>query len=157
MNEDGLNSGSETAISTFMYDDGGRRAAGFKGDTRDCVTRAIAIAAELPYQEVYDAMNDLAKNAKITKRAPKKTSARTGMYRDNYQEYLESIGWEWVPTMTVGSGCQVHLNAKELPTGRIIAKVTKHLCAVIDGVIHDTSDPSRGGTRCVYGYFRKRK
>lgn len=157
MSEDGLNSGSGTAISTFMYDDGGRRAAGFKGDTRDCVTRAIAIAAELPYQEVYDAMNDLAKNAKITKRAPKKTSARTGMYRDNYQEYLESIGWEWVPTMTVGSGCQVHLNAKELPTGRIIAKVTKHLCAVIDGVIHDTSDPSRGGTRCVYGYFRKRK
>lgn len=156
MNRDGLNSGTAVSTSAFKYDDGGRRAAGFKGDTRDCVTRAIAIAAELPYQEVYDAMNDLAKGAKITKRAPKKTSARTGMYRDNYQEYLESIGWEWVPTMTVGSGCQVHLNATELPSGRIIAKVTKHLCAVIDGVIHDTSDPSRGGTRCVYGYFRKR-
>jgi hypothetical protein len=26
---------------------------------------------------------------------------------------------------------------------------------VIDGVIHDTHDCSRGGTRCVYGYWRK--
>jgi hypothetical protein len=26
---------------------------------------------------------------------------------------------------------------------------------VIDGVIHDTFDPSRGGTRCVYGYWIK--
>lgn len=79
-------------------------------------------------------MNDLAKNAKITKRTPKKTSARTGMYRDDYQQYLESIGWEWIPTMKVGSGCQMRLNAKELPSGRLIAKVSKHLVAVIDGV-----------------------
>jgi hypothetical protein len=27
------------------------------------------------------------------------------------------------------------------------------LCAVIDGVIHDTFNPSRGGSRCVYGYW----
>jgi hypothetical protein len=27
--------------------------------------------------------------------------------------------------------------------------------AVIDGVIHDTYDPSRDGKRCVYGYFTK--
>jgi hypothetical protein len=33
--------------------------------------------------------------------------------------------------------------------------VSKHYCAVIDGVIHDTSDPSRDGTRCVYGYWIK--
>lgn len=58
--------------------------------------------------------------------------------------------------MKVGSGCQMRLNAKELPSGRLIAKVSKHLVAVIDGVVHDTEDPSRGGTRCVYGYFRKR-
>jgi hypothetical protein len=27
--------------------------------------------------------------------------------------------------------------------------------AVIDGIIHDTYDPSRNGTRCVYAYFTK--
>jgi hypothetical protein len=27
---------------SWAYDDGGRKAAGFKGDAGDCVTRAIA-------------------------------------------------------------------------------------------------------------------
>jgi hypothetical protein len=31
---------------------------------------------------------------------------------------------------------------------------SRHLVAVIDGVIHDTHDCSRDGTRCVYGYFQ---
>jgi len=69
-------------------------------------------------------------------------------------KYLRELGYEWVPTMGQGTGCQVHLRADELPSGRIIARVTRHLCAVIDGVIYDTGNPSRGGTRCVYGYWR---
>lgn len=47
----------------------------------------------------------------------------------------------------------MHLRASELPAGRLIVAVSKHLTCVIDGVIYDTHDPSRGGTRCVYGYF----
>ena len=57
--------------------------------------------------------------------------------------------------MAIGSGCKVHLRADELPSGRLIVSVSKHLTAVIDGVIHDNHDPSRDGTRCVYGYFSK--
>lgn len=30
----------------------------------------------------------------------------------------------------------------------------KHVCAVINGVIHDTFDSSREGSRCVYGYWK---
>jgi hypothetical protein len=57
--------------------------------------------------------------------------------------------------MSIGSGCTMHVREDELPLvhDRLIVRVTKHLFAVIDGVIHDTSDPSRGGTRCVYGYY----
>jgi hypothetical protein len=55
--------------------------------------------------------------------------------------------------MAVGSGCKVHLRADELPSGRLIVRVSHHFAAVIDGVIHDTHDCSRGGTRCVYGYW----
>ena len=40
----------------FVYDDGGRKEAGYKGYTGDCVTRAIAIASGLPYAQVYEAM-----------------------------------------------------------------------------------------------------
>lgn len=42
----------------WVFDDGGRAAAGFKGQTGDCVTRALAIALGRDYREVYDAMHD---------------------------------------------------------------------------------------------------
>jgi hypothetical protein len=42
------------AMSPWTYDDGGRKAAGFVGSTGDCVCRAIAIAAQRPYREIYD-------------------------------------------------------------------------------------------------------
>lgn len=57
--------------------------------------------------------------------------------------------------MKVGTGCRVHLRDGELPEGRLIVRVSGHLVAVINSVIHDTHDPSREGTRCVYGYFRE--
>lgn len=56
--------------------------------------------------------------------------------------------------MGIGTGCTVHLVSQELPGGRLIVSVSKHLTAVIDGVIHDTHNPSRSGTRCVYGYWQ---
>jgi hypothetical protein len=124
------------------YDDGGRAQAGYKGTTDDCVTRAIAIAAELPYQEVYDALFALGNS-----------SPRGGVSRRVYDRYLSELGWTWVPTMHIGSGCRVHLRAEELPAGRLIVRLSKHVCAVVDGVVHDTHNPSRDGTRCVYGYW----
>lgn len=139
----------------YIYNDGGRAEAGFKGRTGDCVTRAIAIVTDIPYQQVYDDLNALAKTAGPCKRRSGKQSARTGMYRRTYRSYLESPGWVWVPTMTIGSGCRVHLTAGELPSGRLIVKVSKHAVAVINGMIHDTHDCSRAGKRCVYGYFHK--
>lgn len=139
----------------ITFNDGGRAAAGYSGMTGDCVTRAIAIATGLPYQQVYDALNDLAKNERRGKRKRKISDARTGVYRQTYDRYLKSLGWKFTPTMGIGTGCKVHLRADELPDGTIIARVSKHVCAVIDGVIHDTHDPSRNGTRCVYGYYSK--
>lgn len=140
----------------WVFDDGGRSAAGFKGHTGDCVTRAIAIATELPYRSVYDALNaGIKANPKRSRTGVRPSSARTGVFRKHSQAFLEELGWVWTPTMWVGSGCQVHLRADELPSGRIICKVTKHSVAVIDGVIHDTHDCSRDGTRCVYGYYSK--
>jgi hypothetical protein len=139
----------------FVEDDGGRAAAGFKGKADDCVTRAIAIATGKPYRETYDALNALAKNERPSKRKRGRSSSRTGVHRNVTQEYLKSLGYEWTPTMQVGQGCKVHLRADELPTGRLIVKISKHVCAVIDGVLHDTHDCSREGKRCVYGYYSK--
>ena len=133
----------------FEFNDGGRAAAGYKGDAGDCVCRAIAIAADLPYQDVYDRLAE--GNASQKKRR----SARNGISVKHkwFKNYMRELGFRWTPTMQIGSGCQVHLKAEELPGGRIICNVSKHVCAVIEGTIHDTHDPSRDGSRCVYGYW----
>jgi hypothetical protein len=150
----------------WVYDDGGRVAAGYKGKAGDCVTRSIAIATGLPYQQVYDAINQEAKRERTGKRKRGKSSARMGVHKPTYRRYLESLGWKFTPTMGIGTGCKVHLADGELPIGRLIVVVSRHLVAVIDGVIHDTHDPQRatiiceGGIqriahRCVYGYFSR--
>ena len=134
------------------YSDGGRATAGFKGDTGDCVTRSIAIALELPYSEVYQALNECRDSMRQTKRV-RGSNARTGVKRKVYETYLASKGWRFVPTMGIGTGCKVHLKHTELPNGRIIVRLSGHLAAVVNRVLHDTHDCSRQGTRCVYGYF----
>ena len=134
----------------FIKDDGGRAAAGFKGETGDCVTRAIAIATKTPYRTIYDGLNALAKQERLGVRKRGRSSARTGVYKLTIRKYMTSIGWHWTPTMQIGQGCTVHLRQGALPPGRLVVSVSKHLTAVIDGVIYDTHDPYRGGIRCVY-------
>lgn len=142
-----------TAIE-YQYDDGGRADAGYKGTTGDCVVRAITIASGLPYQQVYDDLNVLAKDER-PRGHRKRSNARTGVQKPTIRRYMESLDFEWVPTMGIGTGCKVHLKADELPSGTLVVSVSKHLAAVIDRVLHDNHDSSRDGTRCVYGYWQK--
>ena len=158
-----LNSDYTTSLPV-VYDDGGRAAAGFKGMAGDCVCRSIAIATGRPYLEVYQALSKGAGSERNTKGA----SARNGIHiwQRWFKEYVRSVGLVWTPTMKIGSGCTVHLLQGELPSGRLVVRVSKHLTAVIDGVIHDTDDPQRTtiwhgedglpnrlSHRCVYGYW----
>jgi hypothetical protein len=131
----------------FVMNDGGRAAAGFKGIEGDCVVRAVSIISGLPYKKVHNSLTewqgfdaDAGGN-------------RVGHF--NTRKFIQNLGFVWVPLMQIGSGCKVHLRADELPNGRLIVQVTKHLTAVIDGVLYDTYDCSRNGTRCVYGYYIK--
>lgn len=131
---------------TFKWDDGGRAAAGFKGEAPgDCVVRSIAIATQKPYREVYDAINALAG----------KPVARSGVPKRVYKPYLEDvIGAYWQPCMGIGTGCTVNLTAHDLPKqGRYVLRLSRHFAAWIDGAVYDIADPSRDGTRCVYGYW----
>ncbi len=127
----------------FKQNDGGR-ASYFRAEgVGDCVCRAISIASGRDYKEVYDLIHHL------TGKTP-----RDGVSRRHIDKVMEHLGAEWVATMSIGSGCHVHLRADEIPmTGRLVCNLSKHVTAVIDGVINDTYDPSREGTRCVYGYW----
>jgi hypothetical protein len=142
-------------MNAWVYDDGGRADAGYRGHTNDCVTRAIAIATGIGYALVYADLNAEAQRER-PRNGRQRSSARSGVHKPTTRRYLADIGWEWQPTMQVGSGCRVHLRADELPPGRLVVQLSRHLSAVIDGVIHDTHDPSRDGTRCVYGYRSRR-
>jgi hypothetical protein len=138
----------------WVKNDGGRAAAGYRGQTDDCTTRAIAIAAQLPYQEAYELVNRYgALERRSSKRRGGRSSARRGVYIPTIRKIMTDLGWTWTPTMRIGSGCKVHLRADELPKGRLVVSVSRHTTSVIDGVLHDTYDCSRHGARCVYGYF----
>ena len=129
----------------FIYSDGGRSKY-FKADNvGDCGVRAIANATGIDYKEVYDSLKALNKGK----------SCRDGTPRKVMQKYMEQIGWTWTPTMGIGTGCQVHLREDELPKGNLILSLSGHFSCVRDGVLYDTYDCSRDGTRCVYGYWSK--
>lgn len=153
----------------YVHDDGGRAAAGFKGSAGDCVARAVSIATRLPYADVYTALAAGTGAQRVTRgKRSKGATARNGINtgRKWFKAYMRAIGFTWTPTMTIGSGCKVHLLKGELPMGHLVVAVSKHYTAVIDGVIHDTFDPTRTTFwyeegkpprvthRCVYGYWR---
>ncbi len=75
-----------------IIDDGGRASAGYKGQANDCVCRAVAIATEQPYQEIYDRLEAMIQ-AKFgpTKRPP-------GVEALMHGGVMRAIGWVWVPT-----------------------------------------------------------
>lgn len=120
----------------FVCNDGGRKISGFRGKARDCAVRAICIAMGSDYKTVH------------------KELGGNGVSMRDMKRYMSKAGWQWIPTMGIGSGCQVHMRSEELPGGRIIVRLSGHYAAVMDGRLHDTHDCTRGGSRCVYGYWR---
>jgi len=144
----------------LKVNDGGRKAAGFKGKAGDCVVRSIAIATGISYQKVYQDLYDANEKFRIKSRSKlakslikKNDSPRTGTHRAVLKKYLKQLGWKWTPTMFIGQGCKVHLKKEELPNDKLIVSCSKHITVVINGVLNDTYDCSRNGTRCVYGYW----
>jgi len=130
----------------FIFADGGRADAGYKGKTGDCVVRAVAIAAGIDYKTAY---KDLAaENAKLTG----VKSCRRGIYRASYEAYLKRHGWVWysAPKFDGRKAYASDFTEAEGYNGFIIARMAKHLAAVRDGVVYDTYDSSH---KMVYGYF----
>jgi hypothetical protein len=152
----------EEIAMPWVYND-----AGYSGRTTrrgrfipgNGVVRAIAIATERHYmdvyRELYQAQCDYVDRSRSRRVQDKGASIDdAGVWPDVSKKYLLDRGWIWVPIMQVGSGVTVHLNYEELPEEpKMIVRLSKALVTVIAGTIYDTHDPSREGTRAVYGYF----
>jgi hypothetical protein len=116
----------------------------------------------MSYQKVYQDLYNANENFRISSKTKlakslkqKNDSPRTGTHRVVLKKYLEKLGWKWTPTMFIGQGCKVHLKKEELPSGILIVSCSKHITVVKNGVLYDTYDCSRNGTRCVYGYWSR--
>lgn len=128
----------------WKYNDGGRSKYFTASKVGDCVTRAIAIAKGIDYKDAYMEIKHIVGY-----------SPRNGVYKKDTKKVMEHFGGVWVPCSGIGVKNKTHLNSAEMPLqGRLIAQVTKHLTCILDGVINDTYDPSRNGTRMVYGYWK---
>jgi len=149
-----------TKASAWVRTDGGRRAAGYHRVRGGCVPRAIAIATKKPYREVHDALTAVTLHYVRTHRNRiagwiKRSRGGRGFDPANgsdskvYGPYLKSIGWRFTST----KDRKVRLRADELPSGRLVVEVHRHLVAVIDGTIHDTWYCAGAGRRPVTGYW----
>jgi hypothetical protein len=134
----------------FQKNDGGRAAAGYIPIAGDSIARAIAIASQRPYAEIYDRLTE----------GNKRSNANDSIIdtkRTWFKNYMRELGFEWVPCHAFHQGCRVHLRDGELPPGRLVVQLLKQSTAVIDGVLHDRYDISRAKKkfyRCVFGYWR---
>lgn len=129
----------------FRFNDGGRSKYYKATKVGDCVTRAIAIATQRDYKEVYNLIKSY---------MGKGATPRNGVPRKIIINVMNDLGCEWVAKMKIGSGCTTHLRANEIPMDkRIICSCSGHLVAVINGVVNDTYDCTRNANRCVYGYW----
>lgn len=132
-------------LMEYIYNDGGRSKY-FKGKANDCVCRAISIASNRDYKEVYDSL----KKALGT--------PRNGVFAQNkaFKDWMVANGFVWTPCSGIGVKTSVHFIEGELPKGRLVCSATKHYVAVVDNKVYDTWDSrynSFNEVRRIYGYW----
>lgn len=117
----------------LRYTDGGKKEAGYKGRSGDCVSRSISLATGVEYKKV---LKELQKRQKQWGRSEGYSvcAAKNGVYAPVYFSWLEELGfrrvflcssWDMIPKI-----------------GTFVVQTHRHLSCVIDSIIHDTFDPS---------------
>ena len=104
-------------MDTFIFNDGGRAEAGYKGQTGDCVCRSICIVTGKSYDEVYQALaegNFTQRKSKHSKKGKRTAANGINTKRKWFNEYMVSLGFKWVPTMFVGVSCGRFFNQRQV-------------------------------------------
>ena len=129
----------------YIYDDGGRRDAGYKGDTGDCVPRAIAILTGESYKEVYRTMADAMKASGYAASGNAYATAKRKMPKKRGQKDAKVV--QEIVMAKYGL-VKVKLPSGERPTyseahaeyGNVLVSTRGHVCAIVDGELHDIFD-----------------
>jgi hypothetical protein len=143
----------------YVFNDGGSAAAGYTNESGDCVPRAIAIVTGKPYQEVCDALYDLAvayshenddKAARAMRRAVAKggphwkwhPNPTSGCSVGIYKQYLRDLNWhQYTPIPKSDGTAWLLIDRFAELEGSYLVSLCGHLTAVIDGTVHDSWNP----------------
>ena len=131
----------------FVVDDGGRKAAGYKGNTSDCVLRSLSIALGEDYEELRRELMEETENFANTSRSRKAkrqkkegSSVFRGVYREIYSVILKRRGWIRTGMSKIGSSKRYYLTKTDVPPVPVILHTRRHLTTSIDHTIRDTWD-----------------
>jgi len=137
----------------FTYNDGGRALAGFKGSTRDCGCRAVAIATGRDYREVYSFLNRMSKVEHLP-RGWNKSHSRTGVHAITMHKYLKALDFKWTSCVYQDNDRFMCINKDDLPMGRLVLYMHRHFAAVINHVLYDTWNSGSGRYYQLKGYWK---
>lgn len=104
----------------------------------DCSVRAISLAEEKSWDQVYKELSDFARKEAITF---SEIEFIDKYLADRYPQYCWGKNQK---IMTVGDFANLSLK------GRFLATMSGHITAIINGTIYDTFDPSNRYVWCVY-------
>ena len=131
----------------FVVDDGGRKAAGYKGNASDCVLRSLSIALGEDYEDLRRELMEETKNFANTSRSRKAkrqkkegSSVFKGVYREIYSVILKRRGWIRTGMSKIGSSKRYYLTKSDVPPVPVILHTRRHLTTSIDHTIRDTWD-----------------
>lgn len=126
-----------TWIKRISYNDGGRRAAGFRTvQMGDCVCRALSIIMGQDYALTHRILKELC--------VKDSGDPETGIYPKTYRRILKQL--------KAGPMKPVRRWSDLPQQGKIFVVMEEHVVAVIDGVIHDTYDPAERPDN-LQGYY----
>lgn len=127
---------------SYEKDDGGRKDAGFKGTTGDCLTRAIAIITKKSYKEVYDSVCDEMKKhgyvASGNARQQKHIKGKRHPKRIQ-EDVLEKHGFKKI-RKSRGMSNLTYTEAVKNYGENLIVTTTKHFASIENGVLKDLFD-----------------
>lgn len=111
--------------------------------TGDCVVRALALAEDKNWLDVYDRLCSIGR-----------TTFEMPNNKKTYEAYLAEHGWtkQRMPKHASGRRYTLRQLADENSTGTIVVSIARHIATVKDGNLLDTWDCSR---KCVGNYFTK--
>lgn len=113
----------------YQFNDGGRFLAGYSGGAGDCVVRALSIATGSSYSNMYEFVNRTARCFESHSKV--KSSNVYGIYSNSVKGIMKILRLKWIAKKSNGM--------LVIPTkGTYIVSLIGHVCAVVDGTIHDT-------------------